>query len=164
MTLLSFSADRHGEAVLTIWIAAVGVLVTGLIGCLAGLFTPWILLLAGAAGGGTVFAALWYPPRYAAALRGSFDGTAVRAEKGVFWKREVYIPTTALRTVETGATPLQRRLHSRTVVLRFAGGAVLLSLLPEEEAERLSRALEIASAGGAKNGESVPETLPSEES
>lgn len=164
MTLLSFSADKHGEAVLTVWIAAVGVLVTGLIGCLAGLFTPWILRWPGrrAAGrfsprSGTRPAT---PPRCAAALTERRCGRT----KGCSGSGEVYIPATALRTVETGATPLQRRLHSRTVVLRFAGGAVLLSLLPEEEAERLSRALEIASAGGAKNGESVPETLPAEES
>ena len=163
MTLLSFSADKHGEAVLTVWIAAGGVFVTGLMGCLAGLFTPWLLLLAGLAGSVTVFAALWYPPRYTAALRGSFDGTAVRAEKGVLWKREVYIPATALRTVETGATPLQRRLRSRTVVLSFAGGAVLLPLLPEEETERLSHALEIASAGGREIPEPSSESVLMEE-
>ncbi len=146
MPLLTFSADKNSETVLALWIAAAGVLITGLAGCLAGLFTPWLLLLAALTGALTVFAALWYPPRYAAALHGSFDGTAVRAVKGVLWKRELYVPASALRTVESGSTPLQRRCHCRTMVLRFAGGAVLLPLLPEEETERLSKALEAVSS------------------
>ncbi len=148
MPPLAFAANKNGETVFALWIAAGGILATGLAGCLAGLFTPWLLFLAGLAGAATVAGALWYPPRYAASLHGTFDGVAVRAEKGVLWKREVYIPASALRTVESGSTPLQRRLHCRTVVLRFAGGTVLLPLLPEDEAEQLSQALEAASSSG----------------
>ncbi|HIW72703.1 MAG TPA: PH domain-containing protein [Firmicutes bacterium] len=147
MAPLAFAANRDGETVLALWIAAAGILATGLAGCLAGLFTPWLLGLAALTGAATVVGALWYPPRYAASLRGRFDGVAVRAEKGVLWKREIYVPASALRTVESGSTPLQRKLHCRTVVLRFAGGAVLLPLVPEKEAEDLSRALEAVSAG-----------------
>lgn len=139
---LAFAADKRSERVLALWISAAGILLTGLAGCLAGLLTPWLLILAALTGAATVAAALWYPPRYAACLQGSFDGTAVRAVKGVLFKRELYVPASALRTVESGSTPLQRRLHCRTMVLRFAGGAVLIPLLPEDEAERLSKALE----------------------
>lgn len=139
---MRFAADAGAAKVLAAWIAGAGVLATGLAGCLAGLFTPWLLILAGAAALFTVFAALWYPPRYVASLHGQFDGDAVRAVKGVLWKREVYIPVSALRTVETGSTPLQRLFRCRTVVLRFAGGAVMLPLLPDRQAAELAGRLE----------------------
>lgn len=141
---MCFSANAGAVKVLTVWISIAGIAGCALASALAGIFTPWLLIGAGFLGGVTCFAALWYPPRYAAALRGSFDGVAVRVTTGVFRQREIFVPVDALRTFEVGSTPIQRLFGCRTVILRFAGGAAVLPLLPAPQAESLIQALESA--------------------
>ena len=60
----------------------------------------------------------------------------------MLFKKELYIPLSSLRTVESWATPLHRAFRCRTIVLRFAGGAAILPLLPAAEAGELARLLE----------------------
>ncbi|MPN12337.1 hypothetical protein SDC9_159653 [bioreactor metagenome] len=139
---MKFAADYGAQRVLEIWIAAFGIAAVALTAAFAGLFTPWLLIITAVSGGVTVFAFLWYPPHYADSLSGSFDGAAVRAVKGVFWRKELFVPVEALRTIEMSATPVQRMFHCRTVILRFAGGSALLPLLPEEQARSLTAALQ----------------------
>ncbi len=139
-----FRAGDGTAAVLRAWIALAGVLGAALTGLLAGLFTPWLLLLTGAAGLATVVLFLWYPPRYRDSVCGDFDGRAVRAIKGVLWKREIFVPMNALRTFETLNTPLSAHFGCCTVLLRFAGGTAVLPLLDEGDAARLTGLLEEA--------------------
>ena len=72
------------------------------------------------------------------------DQHAVRAHTGVFWRREWYIPLSALCTFESWETPLQRRLGCRTLILHFAGGAIVLPLLSAQDSERLVEKLKAA--------------------
>ena len=139
---MEFQAGTGARRVLRLWMAGIGVLAASLIGLLAGLFTPWLLIGSGLVGAATVVGVLWYPPRYAGNLQGSCTSEAVRAYKGVLWKQELFIPVSSLRTVESWATPLHRVFHCRSIVLRFAGGGVILPLLPEKQAQELARALE----------------------
>lgn len=139
---MQFAANDDAKKVLRIWIAAAGLVAVTLSAALAGFFTPWLLVVTGFVGILTVYISLWYPPRYADVFQGSCDGTAIRAVKGVLWKRELFVPLSALRTFEMSATPVQRIFRCRSVVLRFAGGAVLLPLLPEQQAEQLAAVIE----------------------
>lgn len=139
---MRLQADSGARKVLMVWISAAGMIAVALISALAGFFTSWLLILSGLIGALTVFAFLWYPPRYVSSMNGSFDGTAVRAVKGVIWKQELYVPVSALRTFEISATPVQRLFRCRSVILRFAGGAVLIPLLPKQQAEQLEKIME----------------------
>lgn len=139
---MDFRAGTGACRVLRLWVTGIGLLAASFIGLLAGLFTAWLLLGSVAAGVATLWGVLWYAPRYTGNLQGSCNSEAVRAFKGVLWKQELYIPISSLRTVESWATPLQRLFRCRCIVLRFAGGAAVLPLLPEEEAHLLARILE----------------------
>ena len=139
---MQFFTGKQASKVLALWIALGGVLANALLSALAGLFTPKLLYGSALIGVLTVFLALWYPPRYCRSMQGVFDGEAVRAVQGVLWKKELFVPMTALRTFEISSTPLQRYFGCRTVVLRFAGGAAWLPLLAEDMAYALTRALE----------------------
>ena len=130
--------------VLRLWISLAGIIGCLLTGGIAGLFTPWLLIPAGIWAGAAVFLALWYPGRYVSAFRGCMDQHSVRAHTGVFWRREWYIPLSALRTFESWETPLQRRLGCRTLILHFAGGAIVLPLLSAQDSERLVEKLKAA--------------------
>lgn len=141
---MTFAAAPGARLALALWIALAGTLLTALTGLIAGLFTPWLLLLAGFEIAATVGFALWYPPRFTASLHGRFDGTAIHAVKGVLWKKEVFVPLTALRTLETFSTPIERLAGCRILTLRFAGGSVLLPFLSRDEAARLAALLEAA--------------------
>lgn len=141
---MSFCAGERAKKVIRIWIAGAGILLCAVIGMLAGLFTAWLLIAAAAAGGATIFLVWWYPIQYAAVFHGHFDGTAVRAVKGVIWRKHVFVPTSSLRTFECWETPLQRRLGCCTLILRFAGGATILPLLSRDQAADLTRKLEEA--------------------
>ena len=90
----------------------------------------------------TVAVCFWYPTRFVRSFRGSCREEALRAEIGVLFKKELYIPLSSLRTVESWVTPLHRAFRCRTIVLRFAGGAAILPLLPAAEAGELARLLE----------------------
>lgn len=90
----------------------------------------------------------WYDERLARSLYGTATKTAVRARYGVLWRREIFVPVSALRTFEVWTPPLHRLFRCRTVVLRFAGGAAWLPLLDKEDADRLTAWLE--------KGEEVP--------
>ena len=139
---MTFQAGDGARRVLRLWIALAGVLASGFTGLLAGLLTPWLLLLTAVADILTVFLFLWYPQRYANSLRSGFDGEAVRAQMGVLWRRQIFIPMQALRTFETWQTPGQRLFRCRTLILRFAGGAAILPLLSDPDAQMLTRMLE----------------------
>ena len=98
---MTFQAGEGARRVLRLWIALAGVLASGLTGLLAGLLTPWLLLLTALVSVLTVFLFLWYPQRYAASLKGGFDGEAVRAQMGVLWRRQIFVPMQALRTFDS---------------------------------------------------------------
>lgn len=139
---MTFRAGDGARRVLMVLIALLSVAAAGLVGLLAGLFSTWLLLglIPVAATGLAAF--LWYPPRFAAGLSGSFDGTAVRASVGVLWRKEIFVPMNALRTFECWKLPFDRFWRCRTIILRFAGGATMLPLLREEDAIRLVEQLE----------------------
>ncbi|MDD2362793.1 MAG: PH domain-containing protein [Oscillospiraceae bacterium] len=139
---MHFSADKSTIKVMTVWISVFGIVLSSLISALAGLLTPWLLIISAAVGAATVFVALRYPPKYASVMKVDFDGIAVKAVTGVFIKKQLFVPMTALRTFELCSTPVQRFFGCRTVILRFAGGAVFLPLLPVKQAEELVAALE----------------------
>lgn len=139
---MEFQAGAGACRVLRLWMAGIGILASSFIGLLAGLLTPLLLIGSGLTGLVTLVGALWYPPRYARFLQGSCTSEAVRAVKGVFWKQELFIPVSSLRTVESWTTPLHRIFRCRSIVLRFAGGAAFLPLLPEAQAQKLTRLLE----------------------
>lgn len=141
---MQFWAGDGAPRVLRVWIAATGVAATAFCGLIAGLFTPWLLVLCGLTALLTVFLFWWFPGRYADSVHGSFDGTAVRATKGVLWRRQVFIPMNALRTFELLDTPVQRHFGCRTMLIRFAGGTAVLLLLSWRDAERLEKLLEEA--------------------
>lgn len=139
---MHFTVGRGAVKVLTVWICAGGITATALISALAGLITPWLLVGSSIAGTATIFAALWYPPRYADVFSGSFDGVAVRATIGVIRRQQIFVPIKALRTFELCSDPVQRIFKCRTIILRFAGGAVYLPLLPETQAFELAQNME----------------------
>mgnify|MGYP000870013180 CR=1 FL=1 len=138
---MHFAADKGAVMVLRIWISAAGIAATSLISAFAGLFTPWLLILSALTGMATVFAA-WYPRRYVDVMHGDFDGVAVKAVTGVFQRKQLFVPMTALRTFELRSTPVQRLFGCSTVILRFAGGAAFLNLIPAKQAEELIAVLE----------------------
>lgn len=144
---MTFQAGEGARRVLRLWIALAGVLGAGLTGLLAGLLHAWLLLMIIPIGCVTLFLFLWYPQRYAASLKGGFDGEAVRAQMGVLWKRQIFVPMQALRTFETWQTPAQRIFRCRTLILRFAGGAAILPFLPDTDAGMLTRMLEECEEG-----------------
>lgn len=139
---MQFAANKGAARVLSVWISAIGIAATSLISALAGLITPLFIPLSVISGIITVIAAVWYPTRYAELLHGSFDGSAIRATTGVFIKKQLFVPIKALRTFELCSTPVQRLFGCRTVILRFAGGAAFLPLLPADQAEKLVSELE----------------------
>ena len=143
-TRLELSPGAGAVMVVRVWLSAAGVCVTSLFAALAGLFSPWILIGAAVVAVVTIIASWWYPARYVDSIRGHFDGKAVHAGYGVFWRQKLYVPVSALRTVEHWQTPLQRYCHCCTVTLRFAGGGVVLSMLSDEQGERLIHATENA--------------------
>ena len=126
---MEFQVGDGARKVLTLWIAGTGVLAALLIG-------------SGLVAAATVAVCFWYPTRFVRSFRGSCREEALRAEIGVLFKKELYIPLSSLRTVESWATPLHRAFRCRTIVLRFAGGAAILPLLPAAEAGELARLLE----------------------
>ena len=85
---------------------------------------------------------LWLLPRFTQSIRGTVTQTAVCAEYGVIWRRELFVPLHSLRNFEVWAPPLHRVFRCRTVVLRFAGGSVILPLLSKNDAELLTAQLE----------------------
>lgn len=89
---MEFRAGDGARRVLMALIAGLTVLAAGLVGLLAGLFTTWLLLGLLPVSAVGLFAFLWYPPRFAASLSGSFDGTAVRASVGVLCRKEILCP------------------------------------------------------------------------
>lgn len=139
---MEFRAGDGARRVLMALAALLTVLSAGVVGLLAGLISPWLLLGLIPVGLAGLLAFLWYPPRFAASLSGSFDGTAVRASVGVLWRKEIFVPMNALRTFECWKLPLHRFWNCRTIILRFAGGATMLPLLREEDAIRLVERLE----------------------
>lgn len=112
---MDFHAGEGARKILMLAIAAASVLLAALIGLLAGLFTPWILLALIPISAAGVFLFLWYPPRFAASMEGSFDGEAVRARMGVLWKREVFIPMNALRTFVSNIKNFKRMRQKRSL-------------------------------------------------
>lgn len=141
---MDFHTGRQAAFLLAVWITAAGLPGMAVIGAAAVFFGPLLWIAAVLFSLIIAAAALWYPPRYAAAFAGRFDGWALRVESGVFWRRERIIPADALRTLECCSTPLQHRLRLQTLVLRFAGGTAVLPLLDREEALQLSSLLEKA--------------------
>ncbi len=103
------------------------------IGGYAVVWVPWLVAIP---------LSVIYVPRLVASLHGVLTDDAIHAVYGVFWRREVFVPLHSLRNFEVWTPPLHRVFHCRTVVLRFAGGTVLLPLLAKQDAERLTACLE----------------------
>ena len=125
---------RSGGAVLTVCVCALPV---------AGgvWFGGWFFAAAGAVAlAGGAFC-LWYPPRFARSVQGYFDGKIVAVRMGVVWRRHLFVPRDALRNFEVWRPPLHRLCGCATLLLRFAGGTVVLPFLPCETAERLVHSL-----------------------
>ena len=91
---------------------------------------------------GAVFLAVWYVPRLVRSLWGTLCDDVLVVRRGVWWRRETTVPLNGMRTFEVWTTPLQRVFRCRTVIVRFAGGRVLLPLLDEKTARRLLAWLE----------------------
>ena len=87
--------------------------------------------------------AWWCCARFARSVYVSLNVKAVCVRYGVFWQREIFVPTKSLRTFEVWTPPLHRLYGCRTVVLRFAGGAALLPLLSVATVGRLAAQLEL---------------------
>lgn len=100
------------------------------------------IVVAVTAGIGTI--GWWYAARWSRSLQCSVDRHAVCVRYGVLWRCEALIPLSALRAVEVWTPPLHRAFRCRTVVLRFAGGAVCIPLLSSADAKRLCGFLESA--------------------
>ena len=141
---MAFRAGERAPFVLTLWMVVLAVPLMAVAGVCVALFGPFLWIAVGVLGGASCFLILWYPARFAAAFHGDYDGHAIRAVKGVLWKKELFIPMTALRTFEFWDTPLQRFFRCRTLVIRFAGGSALLPLMDAGEAAALSEQLERA--------------------
>ena len=141
---MEFRAGGRAAVVLTLWLLFLSLPLMAVAGICVALFGPLLWFAVALLGAVLCFAIVWYPPRYAAALRGDFDGRAVRAVKGVLWEKRLFIPMTALRTFEFWDSPLQKALGCRTLVIRFAGGSALLPLLDAEQAAALSSQLDKA--------------------
>ena len=139
---MQFSANEGAAKVMTVWISVGGIAATAMVSALAGLLVPALLNGVVVIGAVTVAAALWYPSRYVSRLRGSYDGQSVRATTGVFGQKQLFVPMESLRTFEVFSTPVQRLFGCRTLILRFAGGAAIIPLLPADQAEALAAALE----------------------
>lgn len=86
----------------------------------------------------------WYTVRWSRSLLGSVDKCTVYVRYGVWRQREALIPLSALRAVEIWTLPLHRVFRLRTVVLRFAGGAMRIPFLSVADARRLCDFLESA--------------------
>ncbi|MCI8554846.1 MAG: PH domain-containing protein [Clostridiales bacterium] len=141
---MEFGAGGRAAWVLTLWLLPPAFLLMAAAGSLAAFFGPALWWAAGPAGGILCLLIVWYPPRYTSSLHGYFDGGAIRAVKGAWWKKELFIPMNALRTFEFWDSPLQKAFGCRTLVIRFAGGSALLPLLDAGQAARLSEQLQRA--------------------
>lgn len=63
---------------------------------------------------------LWIPA-FCSTLEFAVDGEAVRASKGVFWKKRVSVPYGKITNVDITQGPLQRRYALATVHVQTAG-------------------------------------------
>ena len=134
-------ADRGAHRLLTLIIAVAGGVPAAILVWLGCTVMPWCRVPAAAVAVGTAVMAYLYPRRFAATLYGTVDACAVTVHSGVWWKREMRLPLSQLRTFECWTFPLGRILDCSVVVLRFAGGSVWIPLIPCEQAERLTRLL-----------------------
>lgn len=94
-----------------------------------------------ALGIGNVWFIRKYPRRFVRSFYGVLEKRAVTVRVGVWWKREIRMPLSQLRTFERWTLPFARFLDCSFVILRFAGGTVRLPFLPREQAQRLTRCL-----------------------
>ncbi len=84
--------------------------------------------------------AAWrHVPRWTNSLQGYCRNGTVFVRCGVLWHWEQYIPMNVLQAFEIWEPPLHRVFGCCTVVLRVAGGCVLLPLLERATADRLAR-------------------------
>ena len=70
---MDFHAGEGARKILMLAIAAASVLLAALIGLLAGLFTPWILLALIPISAAGVFLFLWYPPGWECCGNGRYS-------------------------------------------------------------------------------------------
>ena len=112
-----------------------------LVSALAGLITPWFLVGSTIVGIATIFAALWYPSRYADVFSGSFDGMAVRATIGVIRRQEIFVPIKRCERLSFARIRFSGFLN---VVLSFCDcrRRRYLPLLPETQAFQLAKDME----------------------
>lgn len=78
---MEFQVGDGARKVLTLWIAGTGVLAAFLIGALAGLLTPWLLIGSGLVAAATVAVCFWYPTRFVRSFRGSCPGRGAAGPK-----------------------------------------------------------------------------------
>ena len=125
---------RCGGAVLTVCVCALPV-AGGIWG------NGWFFVAAGTFGAAGCGFCIWYPPRFARTVCGCFDGKMIRVQMGVLWRRHIFVPRDALRNFELWRPPLHRLCGCSTLLLRFAGGTVLIPFLPYQSADRLTEGI-----------------------
>ena len=139
---MNFSGDEHTVRLLRAGLLWSALLLTALFAAAAiGIHHAFWLPACITAGAGA-WLAVRYPLRFAAALQGTFDGQILQAHSGVLLARTIYIARRSLRNFELLAPPLHRHYGCRTLLLRFAGGTVILPCLPAQQALELFRAFQ----------------------
>ena len=82
--------------------------------------------------------------RFAAYEAALFDGEGVRVRRGVWWRKEVWLPTARLQHLDVSQGPLDRRWGMASLVLHTAGThdhALALPGLPLAAAQALRATL-----------------------
>ena len=123
---MKFSGDEHTQALL--WVYAILISVIGIgIGILSALqLTAWFWIPTGIWIPLSLFFCWWFPPRFTSRLHGTFDGQVIFAQMGVLVHRNIFIPHDALRNFELLCPPVHAVCGCSTMLLRFAGGTVVL--------------------------------------
>lgn len=135
MSAVSFSAGDGAIWVLRVLTAVITAVLMGFCGILTQFFW-WVPLPVG------VIMARLYLPSLVHSIYGEISERGIYVRYGVLWQRESWVPPEALCTVEAWVPPLHRLFGCQTVVLRFAGGCVLLPLVDKKQAHYLTAHLE----------------------
>ena len=134
---MKFFGDRHTKTLLLVYAILITAIpaAIGIFGAIR--LTVWLWLPVGIWIVVGILFCRWYPSQFATRLQGTFDGQVIFAKMGVVIHRRIFIPRDALRNFELLSPPLHAACGCYTMLLRFAGGTVILPFLPAEQAKRL---------------------------
>ena len=110
-------------------------------GIAAGLWGLWFILL-------PLYLAIWRK-----GFRFRLGTNFLWVQSGVLFRRDRRMPLESIQYLSTFATPLERLLGLRDLVVHAAGGVIWIPGLPEGEGELLYRQLSLRAAGYAGEGE-----------